>query len=59
VLDFCRRKGFSKGIHDHVICGTVDESKGTLFDDPANEVEMNVDVLCACMVLMILTECDG
>jgi len=46
VLDFCRRKGFSKGICDHVVHGTVDESKGTLFDDPANEVETNVDVLC-------------
>jgi hypothetical protein len=59
VLDFCRREGFSEGIRNHVVRGTVDELKGTLLNDPANEVETNVDVFGASMVLMVLTECNG
>ena len=58
VLDFGGRKGLSKCIDNHVISGAVDKSMFAIINDPADEVEANVNVLAAGMVLVVLGEQD-
>ncbi len=43
-------------VGDHVLGRAIDEPNRAVFDDPANEMEANVDVLAARVVLVILRE---
>ena len=54
MLDFCRQKGFCKCICYHFFSRAVDKSYFAVFNNPSYEVEMNVDVLGSCMLLMFL-----
>lgn len=51
-------KSLGECVGHHVISRTVDESEGSFLNDPADEVEMHIDVLCASVILMILSERD-
>lgn len=59
MLNFSRRKSFRKRVSDHIFSGTKYQTNLPLLDDPANEMEAHVNVLCARMVLMVLRERNG
>ena len=59
VLHLGRRQCLGEDISHHVISGAIDESNGTLLDDPANPVVLHIDVLHAWVVLVVTCEHDG
>jgi hypothetical protein len=59
MFDFGGRKSFRKGIGYHFIGRAVNEAKGTTFDNPAYEMEANVDVFSAGMELVISGKGNG
>ena len=59
MLDLSGWKGFRERVGNHVVRGAVNKTNRAVFDDVANKMEANVDVLGASMVLVILRECDG
>jgi hypothetical protein len=59
VLHLGGRQCLGENIGHHVISGAIDESNGTLLDDPVDLVIMHIDVLGPQMVLVIVCECDG
>jgi len=58
VLHLRRGKGFHKCISYHFVGRAVDKSNFAFLNDPSDEVEMNVDVLRTCVILMLLGERD-
>ena len=58
VFDLWRGKNLSEGISNHFTGRIVDESNLAVIDDPANlsEVEVHINVLGVCMVLVVLHE---
>ena len=58
MLDLWRREHFGKGISDHVISGAVDKVNLAIINDPVDEVEVDINVLGAGVVLMVFGEHD-
>ena len=56
VFDFWRGKSLSEGIGNHFTGRIVDESNLAVIDHPVNEVEVHINMLGVCMVLVILHE---
>ena len=52
-------EGLGKGVRNHVFSRAVDQTKSAVFNDPSYEVEADVDVLGAGMVLVVLSERDS
>ena len=59
MLDLSGWEGFRERVSNHVIGRAVNKSNRAVFNDVLDEMEVDVDVLGMCMVLMILCECDG
>jgi len=59
VLDLGRRQCLGEDIGYHVVSGAVNESDGTLLDDPADPMVAHINVLGLRMVLVVMCECDG
>ena len=59
MLHFGQWKGLRQSISDHIGSKAIDETDLSVFHDPAYEVEMDVDVLGMCVILMVFSECDG
>ncbi len=57
MLHFSGRQGLSECVGHHIIGGAVNEVQGSLLDDPVDEVISYINMLCACMVLVVL--CKG
>ena len=54
-----RGRGLSEGVGNHVVGQAIDDVQGALLNDPSDEVVLHVDVLHACMILVIAGECNG
>src|ERR1700720_756407 len=54
MLDLRGGQCLSKAISNHVGSQTKNELKNSFFDNPADEMETDVDVFSTCMVLMVL-----
>jgi hypothetical protein len=59
MFDFCRRKGFGKGISYHFVGRAIDEAQETMFDNPTDEMEVDIDVFSAGMELVIPGKGNG
>jgi hypothetical protein len=59
MLHFCRWEHFSEHIGHRVIGWAVNQLQCPLLNYPADLVVAHVDVLHACMVLMVVGEGDG
>ena len=59
MFDFRRWESLCESVGDHVVCGTKNESNFAVVDYPAYEMETDVDVLGARVILMVFSECDG
>ena len=59
MLDFWGWKSFGEGVSDHVIGGTEYKSDFAIINYPVDEIEMDVNMLCAYVVLEILGEHNG
>ena len=59
MLDFRGGERLGEGVGDHVVCRAEYELNFAVVDYPAYEMEMDVDVLGARMILMVLGERDG
>ena len=59
MLDLRRGKGFCEDVRDHVLGRAIHEAYLLVFDDPADEMEADVDVLRARVVLVVPRERDG
>ena len=57
MLHFSRRQGLSECVGHHIVGGAVNEVQGSLLNDPADEVILHVNMLHACMVLVV--SCKG
>jgi hypothetical protein len=53
VLGFQGWQCFGECVGDHVVCGAIHKFDGAIFDDPADKMEADVDVLCAHMILEV------
>ena len=56
MFDFRRGKSLSEGISNHFTGRIVDEPNLAVINDPVNKVEVHINVLGVCMVLVILHE---
>ncbi len=56
VLHLREGERLCEDVGDHILGRAIDEPNRAVFDDPANEMEVNVDVLAARMVLVVLRE---
>ena len=59
MFDLGRWQRLGKQVGNHIVGGAKNELQFAIVDDPMNKMEMNVDVFCACMVLMVLGKCDS
>ena len=59
MLDLSGWEGFRERVGNHVVSRAVNKSNRAVFNDVADEMEADVNVLGTCMVLVILCECDG
>jgi hypothetical protein len=59
MFDFGGRKSFGKGIGHHFVGRAVNEAKRTTFNNPAYEMEANVNVFGAGVELVILGKGNG
>ena len=59
VLDFGRWQSFGKGVGHHVIGWAINQMEMTVFDNIANEVKTDVNILGASMILMVFCQCNG
>ena len=44
---------FGERVGEHLISWAINDLEGTLFDNPADEVELDVNVFSACVVLVV------
>ena len=51
-----RGKGFRKCVGYHLVGRAVDDTNLSFFDDPSNKMEMNVDMFCMRVILVLLHE---
>jgi len=58
VLDFGRGKSLRHRVGNHVVGRAIDKADRAVVNDPANEVEANIDMLRTSVVLMILCQRD-
>ena len=56
MFDFRQGEHLGEGVGNHVVCRAEYESNFAIVDYPADEMEMNVDMLGAHMILMVLGE---
>ncbi|TFK77678.1 hypothetical protein K466DRAFT_508228, partial [Polyporus arcularius HHB13444] len=49
-------EGLRESVGDHVVRGAIHETYLLVFDDPANEMEADVDVFSAGVVLVVASE---
>jgi hypothetical protein len=54
-----RGKGFRESIGNHVIGRAVNEVQGAVFDNPSDEMEVNVDVFSSGMILVVFRKGYG
>ena len=59
VLDLCRGQHFGERVGEHLIGWAINDLEGTLFDDPADEVESDVNMFGAGMVLVVFGKFDS
>jgi len=52
-------EGFGKCVGNHIICRAVDEFNRSIFNDIANEMELNVNVLGMNVVLIVFGKCKS
>ena len=57
MLDFQGGERLGEGVSNHVICRAEYQSNFAVVDYPVDEVETNM--FCACMILMVFGKCDG
>ena len=53
------RKGFSEDVGCHLLGRTINQLDRASLDDVTNEMIMDINVLCAGMVMSIFRECNG
>jgi hypothetical protein len=58
VFGLDTREGFGKSVGSHFISRAINEFYVTLFDDIANKMIPDVNMLGVCMVVVILSEHD-
>jgi hypothetical protein len=58
VFDFWRRKGLCKHVSHHVLGRVINKSNFVLLNNPMNEMVPDINVFCACMVLVDLCKCS-
>jgi hypothetical protein len=56
MLHLGRWQGLGERVRDHVIGRAINEAQGALLNDPSDEVVVHIDVLRACVVLVVLGE---
>jgi hypothetical protein len=56
MFDFHGNQSFRKDVGYHFFSRTVNKPYFTIFNDPLNEMETDVDVFCASMVLVFLSK---
>ncbi len=59
MLHLRRGERLGEDVGDHVLGRAIDEPDGSVFDNPANEMESDVDVFAARVILVILRERNG
>ena len=59
MFEFHEQQCFSKSISYHVVHGAVHKVQDSLLDDPVDETKMDVNVFCASMVLVVLSQHNG
>jgi hypothetical protein len=59
MLHLGRWQGLDERVRDHVVGWAINEVQEALLNDLSDEVVVHVDVLCACVVLVVLSERDG
>ena len=58
MLDFEGRERLRECVGDHIRGRAVDELNGAILADPTEEMETNVDVFRACVVLVVSRKSD-
>lgn len=59
MFDLRGRESFGESVGNHIIGGTIDKGNGAAFNDPANEMKANINVLRTCVVTMVLGKRNG
>ena len=59
MLHFHGRKCLGECVSHHVVGQAVDEPNGATFHDVSNKMELNVDMFCLSMILVVFLELDG
>jgi hypothetical protein len=59
VLHLGGRQCLGEDIGHHVISGAIDESNGTLLDDPVDPVIMHINMLGLRIILVVVHKCDS
>ena len=59
MLCFHGRECFDECVGHHVVGWAVDKLNGATFHDVSNKMELNVDMFCLDVILMIFYELDG
>jgi hypothetical protein len=54
MLHLGQGKGLCEGISDHIACGAKYQPQLSIFDNPSNKMKMHVNMLSACVVLVVL-----
>lgn len=50
---------FGECVSKHVSSRAINEVELAIFDDPSNKMELDVNVLCLGIVLMVFGKCDS
>ena len=58
MLDLRGRECLCECVGYHVVRGAINEAKGSVFDDPTNKMETDVDMFGARVILMVFREGD-
>lgn len=58
MFNFRRRESFSEGIGNHVISGAINETDGSVFDDPSDKMKAYINMFSTWVILVVFGECN-